>query len=176
MSVGLAPASRALALLILAVVGMLASVPPAMAHPGHGTADIQAQAFEFAKSFSGKMEPFLAVGLRMGDYAMQKLGAQRYGLKVVVQLKLEAPQSLLLDGLQIATGATLGNRDLKWKAGDETQVTFTSADNAKSITLALAPTFDANLQQWLKDWQDPEIVALYIYNVHPIEDIVRELP
>jgi formylmethanofuran dehydrogenase subunit E len=141
-------------------------------HPGHGN---QPQSLELAKTFSGKLEPLLAAGLKIGDYALRKLQADKYSLRVTIEAKLLPPQSYLLDGLQIATGATLGNGQLQLQTAEHFQVTFESiAQDKGKLTLTLAENFNQDLQKWLQEWGDPEIVALYIYNLHPVEQIVTE--
>lgn len=144
---------------------------------GHDSSNPQAQAFELAKDFNGKMDPLLAVGLRMGEYAMRKLGVKRHELKVIAELKPEPPQSYILDGLQIITGATFGNRHLEFIPASEPKITFININNGGAkLTLTLPKSFDEKLSNWIKDWGDPEIVALYIYTLPTHEDILEEVP
>jgi hypothetical protein len=160
----------------LVVAGLLAAgglmISHSHAHPGHGS---EPPALELAKAFTGKLEPLLATGLKIGDYALRKLQADKFSLKMTVETILQPPQSYLLDGLQIATGATLGNGQLQYRPGDQFRVTFEGIDQDKGkLTLTLTDHFDQDLQKWLQEWGDPEIVALYIYNLHPVEQIVTE--
>jgi hypothetical protein len=159
----------------LTIVSLLATcglISASYAHPGHGN---QPPGLELAKAFSGKLDPLLAAGLKIGDYALRRLQVDKFSLRVTVAANLLPPQSYLLDGLQIATGATLGNGQLHYQSGDGFQVTFESIgqDNGK-LTLTLTEHFNQDLQKWLQEWGDPEIVALYIYNLHPVEQIISE--
>jgi|GEM_PF-255677 len=162
--------------LFVIIVGLLSSILGQRTF-GHDTSNPQAQAFELAKDFNGKMDPLLAVGLRMGEYAMKKLGVKKHALKVVAELNPEPPQSYMLDGLQIMTGATFGNRDLEFTPASAPKITFINPnDGGGKVTLVLSKNFVEKLKGWMKDWGDPEIVALYIYTLPTNEDIFEEVP
>ncbi len=162
--------------LLLCVVPGVLSITLAKTF-GHDSSNPQAQAFELAKDFNGKMDPLLAVGLRMGEYAMKKLGVKKHELKVIAELNLEPPQSYILDGLQIITGATFGNRQIEVTPAAEPKITFINLnDGGGKVTLTLSKNFGEKLNGWMKDWGDSEIVSLYIYTLPTNEDIFQEVP
>ena len=66
---------------------------------------------EWAWEFHGHHCPFMPLGYRMGKLAMKELGAEHekdHGFFVIPELGIGHPQTCLMDGIQIATGATYG--------------------------------------------------------------------
>ena len=66
---------------------------------------------EWGFEFHGHLCPFMPIGYRMGILALEKLGVERekdHGLFVIADLGEGHPQTCMLDGVQIATGATYG--------------------------------------------------------------------
>ncbi|MGA9753377.1 MAG: FmdE family protein [Acidobacteriota bacterium] len=66
---------------------------------------------DWAFQFHGHKCPFMPLGYRMGILAIEKLGVERekdHALHVVCELGEGHPQTCLMDGIQIATGATFG--------------------------------------------------------------------
>lgn len=66
---------------------------------------------EWAFEFHGHQCPFMPLGYRMARLAMEKLGVERekdHGFFVFPELGEGHPQTCLMDGLQVATGATYG--------------------------------------------------------------------
>lgn len=66
---------------------------------------------DWALEFHGHRCPFMPLGFRMGQAAMAELGVDRepdHTLHVIAELGEGHPQICLMDGIQIATGATFG--------------------------------------------------------------------
>ena len=66
---------------------------------------------EWAFEFHGHRCPFMPLGYRTGRLAMKELGVERekdHGFFVIPELGVGHPQTCLMDGIQIATGATYG--------------------------------------------------------------------
>lgn len=66
---------------------------------------------DWAFDFHGHRCPFMPLGYRMGMLALEKLSLQRekdHTLHVICELGEGHPQTCLMDGIQIATGATFG--------------------------------------------------------------------
>lgn len=65
----------------------------------------------WAFEFHGHQCPFMPIGYRMGRLALERLGLERekdHGLFVIAELGEGHPQTCLMDGIQVATGATFG--------------------------------------------------------------------
>lgn len=65
----------------------------------------------WAFEFHGHRCPFMPIGFRMGVLAMRELGVDReqdHGFHIFPELGEGHPQTCMMDGLQIATGATYG--------------------------------------------------------------------
>jgi len=66
---------------------------------------------EWAFEFHGHRCPFMPIGYRMGKLAMKHLGVEyekNHGFFVFPEIGEGHPQTCMVDGLQIATGATYG--------------------------------------------------------------------
>lgn len=66
---------------------------------------------EWAWEFHGHECPFMPIGYRMGKLAMQNLGVEHeadHGFFVFPEVGEGHPQTCMMDGIQIATGATYG--------------------------------------------------------------------
>lgn len=66
---------------------------------------------EWAFQFHGHLCPFMPLGYRMGIIAIQHMGIERekdHTLHVICELGEAHPQTCMMDGIQVATGATYG--------------------------------------------------------------------
>lgn len=66
---------------------------------------------DWAFTFHGHRCPFMPLGYRRGLLALDKLGIDRdpdHSLHVIAELGEGHPQTCLIDGIQVATGATFG--------------------------------------------------------------------
>ncbi len=75
--------------------------------------------------FHGHLGPFLIIGLRMGSLALKLLGLSGYsGLRAIVETGNEPPLSCIVDGVQVATGCTLGRGNIEVVKNKRAKVTF----------------------------------------------------
>lgn len=66
---------------------------------------------DWAFEFHGHRCPFMPIGYRMGRLALERLDSERekdHGLFVFPELGEGHPQTCMMDGVQVATGATYG--------------------------------------------------------------------
>ncbi len=66
---------------------------------------------DWAFEFHGHRCPFMPIGYRMGRLAMEYLGAEHerdHGFFVFPEIGEGHPQACMMDGIQVATGATYG--------------------------------------------------------------------
>lgn len=68
-----------------------------------------------AKKLHSHFGPFLAYGLRVGLIGLRELGKRKGdpNLRVSVSLPYKTPISCILDGIQVSTSCTIGNKRLK---------------------------------------------------------------
>lgn len=69
-----------------------------------------------AARFHGHLGPFLVIVVRMGEIAKKQLGLKdenRVGLNAWIRAPPYPPFSCVIDGIQVATGCTVGNQKLK---------------------------------------------------------------
>ncbi len=74
-----------------------------------------------AVQFHGHLGPWAAAGARLGMAARDAAGTKGYfDLEVIVEGPFaQPPKSCFLDGVQVATGATWGKRNIEWKPADQ---------------------------------------------------------
>jgi len=90
--------------------------------------------------FHGHLGPSVVAGARIGMAGLRAVEAQGYfDVEVTCEGPLaRPPQSCFLDGLQIATGATMGKRSLHWRDAERLVVRVKNTRTGK--TAELRPT------------------------------------
>ena len=84
-------------------------------------------ALQQAINFHGHLGPYLVLGLKMGQVALKKIKAKKYfGINVSVGGVNCKPKSCLIDGLQLATGATFGKGNIRKAGGITIEVVITN--------------------------------------------------
>ncbi len=131
-----------------------------------------ANQLERAKEFCGHAGPYLAIGLRMGERALKRLGPEKYtGMMIQVECIPKAPYCFLVDGLQLSTGCTFGNRNIEFVSSSRIRVTFTNAQTKEKVTYVLADGLRSMIEDWSRTWKSDETVALLLYAV-PSESLL----
>ena len=69
-----------------------------------------------AGRFHGHIGPFLAVGLKMGLLANEKMGRAPLETKAIVTVQPSPPRSCVVDGIQYAAGCTMGKGNIEIQA------------------------------------------------------------
>jgi formylmethanofuran dehydrogenase subunit E len=87
--------------------------------------------------FHGHLGPSVVAGARMGIIGLRAVEAKGYfDVEVVCEGPLaKPPQSCFLDGLQVATGASLGKRTLTWTQADHISVQVKNTKTGKVAVL-----------------------------------------
>jgi formylmethanofuran dehydrogenase subunit E len=91
--------------------------------------------------FHGHLGPAVIAGARVGMAGLRAVDAKGYfDIDVTCEGPMvKPPQSCFLDGLQVATGATLGKRSLHWKEAQQVVVRFRNTTTGKTAELSLTP-------------------------------------
>lgn len=98
---------------------------------------------DWAFTFHGHRCPFMPIGYRMGMLAMEQLGAAReadHGFFVFPELGEGHPQTCMIDGIQVATGATYGKVMIAKTFYGKLAATFSHPQHG-AVRLALQPEF-----------------------------------
>lgn len=98
---------------------------------------------EWAWEFHGHRCPFMPLGYRMAKLAMQELGVEHernHGFFVIPELGIGHPQTCLIDGIQIATGATYGKSLIERTFWGKLATVFYSLDRG-AVRIALKAEF-----------------------------------
>jgi len=77
-----------------------------------------------AVRFHGHLGAFLVLGLKAGLYANEFLGKDYFATRAVVETELVPPGSCFVDGVQLATGCTMGKGNIELRQGGSLSVTF----------------------------------------------------
>lgn len=106
-----------------------------------------------AIEFHGHLGPYLICGVRMGLLALRLVSSRGYtGLTVTAETGVTPPVSCLVDGLQIATGCTLGKGNIAVFGGGHPRALFHTKD--QSVVIELRPEWPGKFAQ-----MDGEIAA-----------------
>jgi formylmethanofuran dehydrogenase subunit E len=91
--------------------------------------------------FHGHLGPAVVAGARMGMLGLRAVEAKGYfDVEVTCAGPLaKPPQACFLDGIQVATGATLGKRTLHWVQADRILVRVTNARTGRTAELRPMP-------------------------------------
>ena len=118
---------------------------------------------EEAVRFHGHLGPFLVLGLRIGDLAIKRLGAKRhFGVFVRVKGASKRPKSCLIDGLQLATGATFGKGNIDKIPGPRIIVSIKNLKNKTKIVFRLKKELSIRLDR-LKTHEESEKMARILF-------------
>lgn len=125
------------------------------------------QTLKEAKKFHGHLGPYLALGLKAGLLARERLHAEHKRLSVRVTLKLERPVSCFLDGIQVSSGCTLGKGNITAKDGEGITASFTAEDS--KVTLKARSSLISWIQNLKVTKQNEEDISRQIMLKKPEE-------
>lgn len=120
---------------------------------------------EDAVKFHGHLGPYLILGILAGELALKRLKAKRYfGLEVKVWGASKKPESCLIDGLQLSTGATYGKGNIHKFNSARIKVEFCNHSNNKKLALQLKTDIIERLKG-AKTHRDSELLAKELYKI-----------
>ena len=128
--------------------------------------------FKKAEDFHGHLGPFLAIGVKMGLTGLNQLEIiKNKSLTIAASLPLRVPFSCIIDGLQITTSCTIGNRKLTLKDSEKIQAKFTRKDNGRKIVVALnQSTFEKLKSQLLQETLPDEQIRRLAWKVGTVPE------
>ena len=98
---------------------------------------------QWAFDFHGHRCPFMPIGYRMGKLALERLGLEReqdHGFFIFPEIGEGHPQACMMDGLQVATGATYGKMLMAKTFYGKLAATFYHPEKG-AVRYALNPDF-----------------------------------
>jgi formylmethanofuran dehydrogenase subunit E len=116
-----------------------------------------------AGRFHGHIGPFLAIGLRMGQLANERLGRAPMDMKAAVRVKARPPRSCVVDGIQYATGCTMGKGNIEIEPDPE-KVAVRFTRGAESIEIELRRDFLERMERDL-DGKPEKAVIDYAFEI-----------
>jgi formylmethanofuran dehydrogenase subunit E len=124
-----------------------------------------------AGRFHGHIGPFLAVGLRMGQAANERLGRNPMGMSSVVRVEGHPPRSCAVDGIQYSTGCTMGKANIRMDPEPQ-GVSATFTVGGRSISITVRSEFLARIEKDLEGAPEKAVVD-YAFKIMdtPSEDI-----
>ena len=128
----------AVALLILPVCALADDLLP---KPDHQRQPSDPAWLAQLVQFHGHLGPAAVAGARMGMIGLRAVEAKGY-FDVEVQCEgpmAKPPQACFLDGVQTATGATLGKRNLTWIQADQIALRIKNTRTGKAVELRPTP-------------------------------------
>ena len=120
---------------------------------------------EKGAEFHGHLGPFLVLGIRTGLIGLRELGAPRkFGqMNVTARLKLSVPFSCIIDGIQVVTKCTVGNRMLKLENSQRgIAVHFRLRNSDKALTVYVNPEMTKYLMRKFSEGVSNEELAWQI--------------
>lgn len=93
---------------------------------------------EHIKQFHGHLGPYAVIGYRMGLLANEQLGDDPFAKRAVAMTGTTPPISCIVDGIQLASGCTLGKGNIAVHGDGEAAARFTGPDGT-SLHLTLKP-------------------------------------
>jgi formylmethanofuran dehydrogenase subunit E len=95
----------------------------------------------YAAQFHGHLGPWATAGARLGIGARDAVGARGYfDIRVTCEGPFDRPpKSCFLDGVQVATGATLGKRNLGWVPGEQVAVRIENTRTGEKVVVRPTP-------------------------------------
>lgn len=118
-----------------------------------------------AADFHGHLGPFLVIGVRMGLIGVRELEVKGNDemLHVTAMLKYSVPFSCVVDGIQVATKCTIGNKKLRLRSSSGIAARF-ELQRREQVTVAVDPTaFERLKNELLSENVPPEEVRKLAY-------------
>jgi formylmethanofuran dehydrogenase subunit E len=119
-----------------------------------------ASLLEKAKDLHGHLGPFLVVGVRAGLTGLRELQTRKQKREVfaTAQLPYSVPYSCILDGVQVATGCTTGNKRLTFEDSSNLMILFRNKAG-RSVTISILPEAIEELRRDLVNEVSSEAAA-----------------
>lgn len=122
---------------------------------------------EKAVEFHGHLGPFLVLGIRMGLIGLRELNVEKGNpkLHVTVTTKPSVPFFCVIDGIQVATRCTVGNRKLKLQNSPKNIMARFQILEKDKVTVTLNPAKQKELEKLLSKNSSPKEMERIAHDV-----------
>ncbi len=121
------------------------------------------------RAFHGHLGPFAMLGYRAGKLALRELGVPpHFGLRARVQCPPHTPDSCFVDGVQYATGCTLGKRNIDVEVSEAIALTVTVDGGGPALTVVPRRDLIQRFGPWMEEAND-EAAALRVLGMRDDE-------
>lgn len=122
--------------------------------------------------FHGHIGPFVVLGARLGEHAVTTHKIPRYfGIDVKVECPAGPPPTCIIDGLQLATGATMGKGNISHVAADSGfRIRIQDVKARKEMIYTIESGVLLSLKRWGDDGLSVEERGRRIFKMN-VEDL-----
>jgi len=97
------------------------------------------EVIELLGRFHTHLGPYLIIGARMAEVAIEKLGFSPFKMKAIAYTGTTPPISCMIDGIQFISGCTLGKGNIQVKDHGEPKAKFILGNKVLVIRLTKPP-------------------------------------
>ena len=128
---------------------------------------------EGLRRFHGHLGPYVVIGLRVGQYALQRVhGQSHFGVEAEVHCAGQTPESCLLDGVQFSTGCTMGKRNLIHTLGHPVQIHLRNRETGEEVVLGLNEEMVGEAVRRMRELGEDDAVQFIC--ALPVEELITE--
>jgi formylmethanofuran dehydrogenase subunit E len=122
-----------------------------------------------AKAFHGHLGPYLVLGLRMGLLATTLLKKSHFELQAEIHTPKNPPHSCLVDGIQLATGCTMGKGNITLAEDEEMYGIFST--DTESVKLCMKKDVLSSIPDATREELEPFARALFTRKDEELFDV-----
>ena len=128
---------------------------------------------EDLRRFHGHLGPYVVIGLRVGQYALERAhGHSHFGVETEVHCAGQPPESCLLDGLQFSTGCTMGKQNLIHTVSQPVQIRLRNRETEEEVVLGLNEEVVAEAVRRMREVGEDDAVQFIC--ALPMEELITE--
>ena len=130
---------------------------------------------ELLGEFHGHIGPYIILGYKMGVIANRMLGEGAFEKRALVFTGTKPPVSCLIDGIQLASGCTMGKGNITVEDKKEARASFTNR-KGQFIEISLVPGLSEKIENSFNK-EDPDEFCKWVWNAKEKELLmVKEGP
>lgn len=129
---------------------------------------------EKLRAFHGHVGPYAVAGMRLGRYALARVGGElHFGCEADVYCPERPPGSCFLDGVQVSTGCTLGKVNIRHHVADRVELRLTNRRTGRTVRVRLRTEAIERAVQAMQEESDE--VGAGVLNAMTEEELIEEI-